>query len=290
MHFTEPEVYCIAETKINRDEVTRMLEDLGAEYDQDTAPSDVEELIEINGRLCYMSFVDKNNPDQYLNPNITKIREGSKRYLNNIKKSGHGSVIEHGVAEFVFNNVSRVFTHELVRHRIGSFSQESLRYVRADDIGMWLPDLFKGNRAIESHFESIAEDSEMRYNHILALATRDELKDHPNHISTVDNPHYCSIKDGCMNDLPFDLKKKITSAARRVLPIGLSTTITWTTNMRNLRHVIEMRTARHSEEEIRLVFAKVAEISIHNWPNLFNDYKITVVDGLPEYTTESNKI
>lgn len=51
-----------------------------------------------------------------------------------------GSVIEHHVTNWIFADVSRVFTHELVRHRVGTaFSQESLRYVRLNDLGLWLP-------------------------------------------------------------------------------------------------------------------------------------------------------
>ena len=60
--------------------------------------------------------------------------------------------------------------------------------------------------------------------------------------------------------------------------------------MRTLRHVIEQRTAPWAEEEIRLVFGKIAEIAIETWPNLFGDYSVKIVDGLPEYTTENRKV
>ena len=58
--------------------------------------------------------------------------------------------------------------------------------------------------------------------------------------------------------MPFHVKKEVTSALRRLAPIGLSTDIIWTANARTLRHVIEMRTAEGAEEELRLVFDKVA--------------------------------
>ena len=54
--------------------------------------------------------------------------------------------------------------------------------------------------------------------------------------------------------VPFHVKKEVTSALRRLAPIGLSTDIIWTANARTLRHVIEMRTAPGAEEELRLVF------------------------------------
>ena len=54
--------------------------------------------------------------------------------------------------------------------------------------------------------------------------------------------------------VPFHVKKEVTSALRRLAPIGLSTDILWTANARTLRHVIEMRTAEGAEEELRIVF------------------------------------
>ena len=71
--------------------------------------------------------------------------------------------------------------------------------------------------------------------------------------------------------LPFHVKKEVTSALRRLAPIGLSTDIVWTANVRTLRHVIEMRTAEGAEEELRQVFDKVAEAMCREAPDLFQD-------------------
>ena len=65
---------------------------------------------------------------------------------------------------------------------------------------------------------------------------------------------------GSTTGVPFGVKKEVTSALRRLAPIGLSTDILWTANVRTLRHVIEMRTAPGAEEELRLVFDRVAQI------------------------------
>ena len=72
--------------------------------------------------------------------------------------------------------------------------------------------------------------------------------------------------------MPFAVKKEITSALRRLAPIGLSTDILWTANVRTLRHVIEMRTAPGAEEELRLVFDQVARLMLVEAPNLFQDF------------------
>jgi thymidylate synthase (FAD) len=72
--------------------------------------------------------------------------------------------------------------------------------------------------------------------------------------------------------LSFAVKKEITSALRRLAPIGLSTDIIWTANVRTLRHVIEMRTAEGAEEELRMVFDRVAQLMLAEAPNLFQDF------------------
>jgi thymidylate synthase (FAD) len=59
---------------------------------------------------------------------------------------------------------------------------------------------------------------------------------------------------------------------------------------RELRWVIEMRTHESAEEEIRVVFGKVAEIVVQRYPNFFGDFQVTMIDGLPKYTPENSKV
>src|SRR4029453_8043177 len=72
--------------------------------------------------------------------------------------------------------------------------------------------------------------------------------------------------------VPFHVKKGVTSGLRRLAPIGLSTDIVWTANVRTLRHVIEMRTADGAEEELRLVFDQIARVMVEEAPLLFQDF------------------
>ena len=74
------------------------------------------------------------------------------------------------------------------------------------------------------------------------------------------------------DQMPFAVKKEVTSALRRLAPIGLSTDIVWTANVRTLRHVIAQRTETGAEEEMRLVFDSVAELAIAEAPALFQDF------------------
>jgi len=138
-------------------------------------------------------------------------------------------------------------THELVRHRAGSaFSQESLRYVRLTDIGFRVPAALEPLRG--RVLEIVEQLEEFQREAAAELSLDDE-------------------------GVPFHIKKEITSALRRLAPIGLSTDIIWSANLRTLRHVIEMRTAEGAEEELRGVFDDVAQIMLAEAPLLFQDFE-----------------
>jgi thymidylate synthase (FAD) len=204
------------------------------------APAAGELLVEFAGRACYRSW----KPG--LNPNVTKVRSDRREYFANILRSAHGSVLEHANYSFALRNVSRTFTHELVRHRAGSaFSQESLRYVRLADIGFRVPPALE---PLRERVLSIVEQLEtFQREGASALGVDDQ-------------------------GVPFHVKKEVTSALRRLAPIGLSTDIVWTANVRTLRHVIEMRTDAGAEEELRLVFDTIAQIMLAEAPGLFQDF------------------
>ena len=77
---------------------------------------------------------------------------------------------------------------------------------------------------------------------------------------------------------------------RRLAPIGLATTIGWTCNIRTLRWVIEARTDPSAEEEIRMVFGQVANEVIARYPNLFQDFEATLVNGHNWYKPKNRKV
>ena len=240
---TTPSVFLIAKPQIDRSSIEAYLEGIdGLSWlelrEKDEQATDAELLVEFGGRLCYKSW------QAGLNPNVQRIRTERKEYFENLLSSGHGSVLEHANFSFAFHRVSRVFTHELVRHRAGcAYSQESLRYVRLVDIG------FRVAPALEP--------------------VRDEV------VSIVERleEFQRTASDALLEeDMPFAEKKEVTSALRRLAPIGLSTEILWTANVRTLRHVIAQRTLPTAEEEMRFVFGAVAELAIREAPMLFQDF------------------
>jgi thymidylate synthase (FAD) len=247
MHETTPEVFLIARPSIDLDGMSGYLRDVGGESwlerrlgEADGEPNGGELLVEFGGRACYRSW------EPGLNPNVTKVRTDQREYFANILRSAHGSVLEHANWSFALRNVSRTFTHELVRHRAGSaFSQESLRYVRLTDIGFRVPP------ALEPLRERVLAIVEQLEEFQISAARELEID---------------------QEGVPFHVKKEVTSALRRLAPIGLSTDIVWTANARTLRHVIEMRTAAGAEEELRLVFDTIARMMQAEAPNLFQDF------------------
>jgi thymidylate synthase (FAD) len=261
MSTIEPIVVKIAETRVDTNGVLKLMEKYNAtewyKRVRPTQPNDSEFLIELSGRMCYKSY------GVGLNPNVTKIREDSRDYLTNVLAKGDGSILEHATVTFAFLNVSRVTTHEIVRHRAGTaISQESLRYVRPHEISLWIPpDLQKVSAEFQKSIQDITKD----YHELESKFDWDKM--------------------------PFEEKKRVTSALRRILPDGIATNMIWTANHRTLRWVIEMRTDPSAEVEIRKVFDQVAEICIHDYPLLYSDFvKTNLVDGTAQYTPRYSKV
>jgi len=257
----EPQVIKIAETGLCLEGVQRMAEVYGAQdwlkRSRQLQPNDSEFLIELAGRSCYRSF------GVGLNPNVTKVRDNPRDYLQNVLEKGDGSILEHACVTFAFLNVSRIFTHELVRHRAGTaISQESLRYVRPREIDIWLPPDLK---TVSEEFAGTIEVIKTRYRDLESKFDWDKMS--------------------------FEQKKRITSALRRILPDGLATNIVWTANHRTLRWVIEMRTDPSAEVEIRTVFGKVAEICMKDYPILYSDFAPKQLpDGTFQYVPKFSKV
>ncbi len=240
---TKPIVIKIGETRIDRDGIKEMLNALGVSRNGakrfDEAPDGGETLIELAGRICYESF------EVGLNPNVTRIRLDPKDYFENLLRKGDGSVAEHALVNFALIGVSRVMTHELVRHRVGiAVSQESLRYVRPKELKFWVPDELDPDQA--KAMEAAVEQTEDAYRRL--------------------------EKSIAWDSMDMNRKKRLTSAIRRILPDGMATNVIWSANHRTLRWVIEMRTDPAAEVEIRMVFDEIAKICKRDYPNIYQDF------------------
>lgn len=255
-------IFPVAQTRMNFGPAIQWLAHLGVEnsdqYMRDMAmnATDAETLVMLAGKRCYMSF------QPGLNPNVERVREDYTVYLDNILKVGHGSVIEHATQTFAIEGLTRVATGELNRHRAGwAISEGSMRYIRFEEIPFWMPDSFQIGedddadlrvRKIESMelFRRAYKQMEENYAAFMAIWEMDERA--PN----------------------FHYKKRVTSAARRLVGMGVSTGGLWTGNLRAVRHVLDLRCDdKAAEEEIFHIFQMIGDYMIYNQPRLFGDFE-----------------
>jgi thymidylate synthase (FAD) len=263
--YAMPSVHLIGETQIVPEGLLTMLEALGVPEWHSDGASDAEVITEVAGKLCYLSF------DTSLNKNLTRTgtRTNAEYIQEGLIATRHGSVLEHCVLNLAFINVSRIFTHELVRHRVGAaYSQTSGRYVRSKALSFFRPKVIKDNIELAELFDRAVEFQEQSVT----------LMEKASKIGTM-------LAKG-----DFPLKKALTSAFRRIVGGGVSTNILASYNHRALRHLIEQRTSRHAEEEIRLVFNEVAELVSSRYPAIYADMDREWVDGYWEYTFTNQKV
>lgn len=255
--FVEPKVYWIGYQKINEAEVRRYLKDSSNECFLESMEdarkaglTDAEILCSMFAKLCYKSLTLGHNE------NISKVRDIEDN-LRNCFDVGHGSVFEHVNFNFIIADCSRVFTHELVRHRAGTaFSQNSGRFIRLDEIDIVFDPILM---PIRSLCEEKQQSDEIWYKRAVEAIGLKDMKN-------------------------FSQKKKVTSALRRFAPNGQSNEIGFSVNLRSLRHTIMMRTGRHAEWEIRKVFEQMYLLLKGTYPTIFHGAKEEVVEGIIEVT------
>ena len=182
----------------------------------DDSLSDVEQLIEYCGRLCYDSQDNTNRVHDWLQRRI---------------RDGHESLIEHSYASFHIW-CSRAVSHELVRHRIASYSQRSQRYVAEGKSRFITPPELTGEN-LKIFNDAMARDWYV-YKQLLANGVRSEL-------------------------------------ARYVLPNACETQIVMTMNMRALRNFLMLRTSTRALPEMQEVAGQVKELCQKHWSRVFGD-------------------
>ena len=202
--------------------------------------TDGERLAEFAGRLCYMS---QHNP----------AKRETREYLENIKKQGHGSVLEHANYSILLEGVSRSLTHELVRHRAGfAYSQLSQRYVDESEANFVVPPAVIGNEALESAWRAQVETAQAVYVGLVS-----DLME----------------KYGWVADR-VHRRKMAREAARSVLPNATETKIVVTANARAWRTMLELRSSEGAELEIRRMAVAVLRLLAREAPAFFSDFEI----------------
>lgn len=283
------EVFYVGRTQPDEEEVQRWLKFIGAdefEIPDDETVTNPALLIALAGKRCYMSFQPS------LNKNLTRIRSDYTEYFDNILNSGHGSVLEHVVYNLTIENVSRVFTAEMNRHRAGwAISEGSLRFIRfGENIPYWEPDSITGPDVMDG--EGMVLDDLARAMELAAgndPSFKDELSldlgvDAKKQYSralfrTAFRNQEVAYKvleaiwaDELAPTSKFAGKKQVTSMMRRIIGLGVATGGMWSGNIRALRHVFAMRASEHAEEEMIHVFSRVVKKMAEKEPMLFGDF------------------
>lgn len=279
--FVEPQVHFIGATKLDRKGVEGYLKASGNEDFIDSmleaegqGIDGAEIMCSMLAKLCYKSLSIGHNA------NVNRTRD-IKENIEHCFETGHNSVFRHASFNFIVSG-SRVFTHELVRHGIGTaFSQNSGRYIRIEEIE-YVADPILADCALEQM--TILDNIEQT---VYVIECKKGLRIpnplHPNatmHDYLVDGKDYKWIPNKAF---PMDKKKQLTSAIRRIAPDGRNNEIGVSFNITAVRHMMMQRTSRYAEWEIRFVFDKIYRILKEKYKMLFYGAKEFVCpDGLIE--------
>jgi thymidylate synthase (FAD) len=181
---------------------------------------EAEDNIAACARVCYASE--------------PKGKDANAKLLRNLRGWGHLSTFEHSSATFMVEGVSRACTHQLVRHRIASYSQQSQRYVNEEGFEYVTPPSVRKEPASQRRFDAAVEEARKAYKELIGLGVPKE-------------------------------------DARFLLPNACATKIAVTMNFRELRHFIKLRSDKGAQWEIKDLAQEMLRILKEKAPNAFDD-------------------
>ena len=168
---------------------------------------------------------------------VPKELDKARKMIAAIIKSGHESCIEHSSATFEIDGISRVVTHELVRHRIGfAYSQRSQRYVDEANPSFVIPEEIEANETAKALFEDAMRYAWEKYKALQDLGLKNEM-------------------------------------ARYVLPNACCTKIVVTADFRAWRNFLKLRLSKRAQHEIRNLANVLLDKLIEIAPSCFEDLK-----------------
>jgi thymidylate synthase (FAD) len=195
-----------------------------------------EALIEHAGRVCYRS----------------QSRGAPADFLRARLKAGHESIIEHAGATFEISGISRACSHQLVRHRLASYSQESQRYVDMSAPEMVIPEAVATSPEGRALWEGFMDRVKATYGALRDLGVRKE-------------------------------------DARFVLPNATATCIIVTMNFRELLHFFRLRITPEAQWEIRAVGVEMLRQLAPHAPTVFGDFLRETWARYPQFFSESDQ-
>ena len=197
----------------------------------------VEQHLERAARECYQSH-------KLISP------EDNPRFIRGLILRGHESVLEHASATFRVLGGSRAFTHEMVRHRLLSFSQQSQRYVSETDFRAILPPPVADNPDALAAFRQLLEHSREAYTKLHELGLKNE-------------------------------------DARFVLPNAVESGIVISGNLREWRHVFRVRCTEAAQWEIRRICGMMLKLVREHAPVVFGDFVLDEKTWVAKHLAET---
>ena len=194
-----------------------------------------EKVISVAARLCYSKI-----SVEELEEKLTEDKINS--FLKKILELGHESVLEHASFTFAIEGISRACSHQLVRHRIASYSQQSQRYVNFDEIVFVKPDSITQNEELSKKFDDFLKNIEDFY------------------LEMIDN------------GVPAE-------DARFILPNACMTKIIVSMNLRELKHFFKLRCCNRAQWEIRELAIEMLKLLKNKIPLLFSQMGPACLNG-----------
>ena len=193
-----------------------------------------EKVIALAARLCYSDTSIDTLEKEFTEDKI-------KVFIKKIIDLGHESVLEHAVFTFAIEGISRACSHQLVRHRIASFSQQSQRYVNFKNFDYIIPDSIK---------------------------TSDQKNKFRQSLESIFKFYTDMVKKGIA---PED--------ARFILPNASATKLILTMNLRELKHFFRLRTCNRAQWEIRELALNMLKLLKNKIPLLFSQMGPACLNG-----------
>ena len=230
-----------------------------------------EQLVAAAAKLCY-SPVGVDEIQENLTP------EKTESFVNMLSEIGHASPMEHASFTFAIEGISRACSHQLVRHRIASYSQQSQRYVDGNRFDFVTPPAIKQCGEALEEYEKIISQQKEAYTKIRnSLAAKIARESYPE-LSGDNDEALARFKelDGSAYSAAI---KKANEDARFILPNACTTSIVVTMNTRSLWNFFAHRCCNRAQWEIREVAIRMLKRCKQAAPSLFKNSGPSCVCG-----------
>lgn len=243
-----------------------------------------EKVVAAAAKLCYSA-----SGVEEISQNLDD--ESVEKFLNMLMSFGHASPIEHVNFTFAIEGVSRSLTHQLVRHRLASYSQQSQRYVKLNQFNYIIPPAIEGNEKARELFVEVMKEDQKAYDNLVEILEADALKVLKKEVSAKRNIDIDDIEDKELQGLKRKAEKMAIEDARYVFPNACETKIMVTMNARELIHFFNQRCCERAQWEIREMATQMLKLARSAAPVLFkNAGPACAAAGCPEGKMTCGKI